>query len=40
LRVHDYELTAVQALESNWAEQVKGRALRLADQLLRGEFVW
>jgi lysozyme len=40
LRVHDYELASVQALESTWAEQVKGRALRLADQFLRGEFVW
>jgi lysozyme len=40
LRVKDYELASVQALESTWAEQVKGRALRLADQLLRGEFTW
>jgi lysozyme len=36
LKAHDYERASVEALESTWAEQVKGRALRLADQLLRG----
>lgn len=35
---HDYEEAARQMLDSKWADQVKGRALELADQMREG--VW
>jgi lysozyme len=40
LRRHDYETASVEMLDSLWAQQVKGRSLRLAGQMLRGEFQW
>jgi len=34
----DFDLAADEMLDSKWAEQVKGRALKLADQMRRGEW--
>jgi lysozyme len=39
IRIGDYELAAIQMLESRWADQVGDRALRLADQMRTGRWV-
>ena len=38
LRHGDYELAAVEMLDSKWATQVKGRATELADMMRTGEL--
>jgi lysozyme len=39
LQRRDYETAAIEMLASNWAEQVKDRALRLAEQMRTGRWV-
>ena len=34
----DYDRAAEEMLDSRWAEQVKGRAVRLADMMRKGEY--
>jgi lysozyme len=37
-KVKDYETAAKEMLDSRWANQVKGRALALANQMLTGDW--
>lgn len=39
LEALDYEQAAAEMLDSTWAGQVKGRAIRLAQQMRTGEWV-
>jgi lysozyme len=39
LQKKEYEQAAVEMLASAWAEQVGDRALRLAEQMRKGQFV-
>lgn len=39
IRSGDYELAAIQMLESRWADQVGDRALRMADQMRTGRWI-
>jgi lysozyme len=38
-KAKDYETAAIEMLDSAWADQVGDRALRLAEQMRRGEWV-
>jgi lysozyme len=39
VRAKDYEMAAVEMLDSLWADQVGDRALRLAEQMRRGSWI-
>ncbi|MGL5648293.1 MAG: glycoside hydrolase family protein [Clostridium sp.] len=36
----DYPTAAKEMLDSKWAKQVKGRAIELRDQILKGEYIY